>query len=144
MKINTLKSSDTLYGQQPTQSSSSFINQEKHDPIMAILNPSFYQQLQTRSLNSSKDVLLFLKDFDVKNERNQTLKEKRQLDLLMYAHQQSELEDTENKAIINQALIAYLSFQGVYHQFALEITGMIDTQEEYSAFFKPDSASFTF
>lgn len=88
-------------------------------------------------------MLNFLKNFDVKNEGNQTLKEKRQLALLTYTHQKSELEQTENKEIINQALLSYLSFQGIYHQFVLEMTGMIENQEEYAEFFKPDSTTFS-
>lgn len=148
MKIDGLNAPHNLYNQQsiqqPASVSSAAMGNDQFDPLMAILNPYFYQLLQQAQINTPKDVLDFLKNFDVKNEGNQTLKEKRQLALLTYAHQRSELEDTENKGIINQALLAYISYQGVYHQFVLEMVGMIDNQEEYSEFFKPDSATFSF
>ncbi|HCH51064.1 MAG TPA: hypothetical protein DEV59_10320 [Proteus sp.] len=147
MKIDALNSSHSLHNQQsiqpPTSISSSSLGNAQFDPLMATLNPYFYQQLQKESINTPKDVLNFLKNFDVKNEGNQTLKEKRQLALLTYTHQKSELEQTENKEIINQALLSYLSFQGIYHQFVLEMTGMIENQEEYAEFFKPDRTTFS-
>lgn len=116
----------------------------KSDLLAPILNRDFYQQLQDQGINDAKEILNLLNQYDVMNEGNQTLKEARQRSILMYAHQQSVLDDTENKEAINQALISFLSYQGFYHQFTLDLLGMTDNQEEYSDFFKPDSASFLF
>ncbi|WOO49399.1 MULTISPECIES: hypothetical protein [Enterobacterales] len=143
MKINTLES-QVLYGSQPSLSTPEPIDNKKPDPLMATLNSSFYQSLKGSSINSVKDVLTLLNKFDVKNENNQTLKEKRQVALLIYARQASELENSDNKDIINQALISLLSYQGFYHQFTLDLLGMDDNQEDYEGFFKPDSTSLSF
>lgn len=143
MKIDVLKT-QTLYEPQPHFSASKRIANQKLDPLMAILNPTFYQYLKTTNVNTVKDILALLNKFDVKNEGNQTLKEKRQVALLMYAHQESELENSDNKEVINQALISLLSYQGFYHQFTLDLLGMNDNQDDYEGFFKPDNASFSF
>lgn len=111
---------------------------------MATLNPIFYQLLKVSKINKVQDVLTLINQFDVKNEGNQTLKEKRQVTLLMYARQASELENSDDKDVINQALVSLLSYQGFYHQVTLELLGMTDNQEDYDGFFKPDSASFSF
>lgn len=142
MKINVPTSSN-IYRQSTIQQQiqSTVTKANQTSPNMTILNAQFYQLLTSSPLQTAKDALNLLRQFDVKNEGNQTVKEKRQLALLVYARQQSELEHNENKEVINQALLSYLSYQGVYHQFAL---GMIDNQEEYAEFFKPDSASFSF
>lgn len=143
MKIDTLKS-QALYEPQASSPSPKHIINKKSDPLMAILNSSFYQLLKDSNINNVKDVLALLNQFDVKNENNQTLKEKRQVALLIYARQASELENSDNKEIINQALVSLLSYQGFYHQFTLDLLGMNDNQEDYEEFFKPDSASFSF
>ncbi|WP_099076261.1 hypothetical protein [Proteus alimentorum] len=143
MKIDTLKT-QTLYEPQPHSSASKSIENKELDPLMTTLNPIFYQHLKTTNVNTVKDILALLNQFDVKNEGNQTLKEKRQVTLLMYARQESELENSDNKEAINQALISLLSYQGFYHQFTLDLLGMTDNQEDYEGFFKPDSASFSF
>lgn len=114
------------------------------DILAPFLNRDFYQQLQDQGINDTKAILNFLNQYDVMNDGNQTLKENRQRSILMYAHQQSVLDDTENKETINQALISFLSYQGFYHQFTLDLLGMTDNQEDYEGFFKPDSASFSF
>lgn len=143
MKIDVLKT-QTLYEPQPHFSASKRIANQDLDPLMAILNPTFYQYLKTTNVNTVKDILALLNKFDVKNEGNQTVKEKRQVALLMYAHQESELENSDNKEVINQALISLLSYQGFYHQFTLDLLGMNDNQDDYEGFFKPDNASFSF
>lgn len=143
MKIDTLKT-QTLYEPQPHFSASKSIGNMELDPLMTMLNPLFYQHLKMTNVNTVKDILALLNQFDVKNEGNQTLKEKRQVALLMYARQESELENSDNKEEINQALISLLSYQGFYHQFTLDLLGMTDNQEDYEGFFKPDSASFSF
>ncbi|MBG2876160.1 hypothetical protein I4902_15265 [Proteus alimentorum] len=143
MKIDTLKT-QTLHEPQPHFSASKSIENKELDPLMTTLNPIFYQHLKTTNVNTVKDILALLNQFDVKNEGNQTLKEKRQVILLMYARQESELENSDNKEAINQALISLLSYQGFYHQFALDLLGMTDNQEDYEGFFKPDSTSFSF
>lgn len=143
MKIDTLKT-QTLYEPQPSFSASKSIGNKELDPLMAMLNPLFYQHLKMTKVNTVKDILALLNQFDVKNEGNQTLKEKRQVALLMYARQESELESSDNKEEINQALISLLSYQGFYHQFTLDLLGMNDNQEDYEGFFRPDSASFSF
>lgn len=143
MKIDTLKT-QTLYEPQPSFSASKSVENKELDPLMTTLNPLFYQHLKMTNVNTVKDILALLNQFDVKNEGNQTLKEKRQVALLMYAHQESELENSDNKEEINQALISLLSYQGFYHQFTLDLLGMNDNQEDYEGFFKPDSASFSF
>ncbi|MBG2802480.1 hypothetical protein ACNARU_12785 [Proteus sp. WDL240414] len=143
MKIDALKT-QTLYEPQPHLPASKSIVNKELDPLMATLNPTFYQNLKTTNVNTVKDILALLNKFDVKNEGNQTLKEKRQVALLMYAHQESELENSDNKEVINQALISLLSYQGFYHQFTLDLLGMNDNQDDYEGFFKPDSASFSF
>ncbi|WP_337226287.1 hypothetical protein, partial [Proteus terrae] len=102
------------------------------------------QRLQTQGINDAKKILNFLNQYDVMNDGNQTVKENRQRSILMYAHQQSVLDNKENKEAINQSLISFLSYQGFYHQVTLDLLGMTDNQEEYSDFFKPDSASFLF
>lgn len=113
------------------------------DPLASSLNQDFYQQLQTQGLNNAKDILKFLAQYDMKNEGNQTIKEDRQRNVLMYARVQSEIDNSENKDAINQALLSYLSYQGLYHQFMLDLLGMTDNKEEYDGFFKPDTASFS-
>lgn len=143
MKIDALKT-QTLYEPQPHFSASKPVANQDLDPLMATLNPTFYQYLKTTNVNTVKDILALLNKFDVKNEGNQTLKEKRQVALLMYAHQESELENSDNKEVINQALISLLSYQGFYHQFTLDLLGMNDNQDDYEGFFKPDNASFSF
>ncbi|MEQ5274492.1 hypothetical protein [Proteus terrae] len=143
MKIDALKP-QTLYGSQPSLPESNQLDNKGSDPLMPILNSSFYQSLKGDNINSAKDVLALLNQFDVKNENNQTLKEKRQVALLIYARQASELENSDNKEAINQALVSILSYQGFYHQFTLDLLGMNDNQEDYEEFFKPDSASFSF
>lgn len=143
MKIDTL-GSQMLYGSQPSLPMPKQIDNKESDPVMATLNSSFYQSLKESNINSVKDILALLNQFDVKNENNQTLKEKRQVALLTYARQASELENSDNKDIINQALISLLSYQGFYHQFALDLLGMDDNQEDYEGFFKPDSTSLSF
>lgn len=143
MKIDALKT-QTLYEPQPPLPVSKNIANKELDPLMATLNPTFYQYLKTTNVNTVKDVLALLSQFDVKNEGNQTLKEKRQVTLLMYARQESELENSDNKEVINQALVSLLSYQGFYHQFTLDLLGMTDNQDDYEGFFKPDSASFSF
>ncbi|WP_241256067.1 hypothetical protein [Proteus sp. ZN5] len=143
MKIDALKP-QVLYGEQPSLPESKQIDNKESDPLIAILNSSFYQYLKGSRINSAKDVLALLNQFDVKNEGNQTLKEKRQVALLIYARQTSELENNNNKDAINQALISLLSYQGFYHQFTLDLLGMTDNQDDYEGFFKPDSASFSF
>ncbi|NAU78305.1 hypothetical protein EE079_32300, partial [Klebsiella pneumoniae] len=94
-------------------------------------------------LSHANDILTLLDQFDVKDGGNQTLKEKRQIALLVYAHQQSELEHHENKNLINQALISRLSYQGFYHQVTQELLGMIDNNDEFEGFFKPDRVTFS-
>lgn len=111
---------------------------------MATLNPAFYQTLTTSKINTVQDIFTLLNQFDVKNEGNQTVKEKRQVALLIYARQVSELENYDSKDVINQALVSLLSYQGFYHQFTLDLLGMTDNQDDYEGFFKPDSASFSF
>lgn len=143
MKIDALKT-QTLYKPQPHLPASKSIANKELDPLMATLNPIFYQYLKTTNVNTVKDILALLNQFDVKNEGNQTLKEKRQVALLMYARQESELENSDNKEAINQALVSLLSYQGFYHQFTLDLLGMNDNQDDYEGFFKPDSASFSF
>ncbi|WP_193015526.1 hypothetical protein [Proteus sp. FME41] len=143
MKIDALKPPAVSEPQSHSSTSKRFTNQ-KGDPLMTTLNPTFYQHLKTSRIDNAKDVLALLNQFDVKNEGNQTLKEKRQVTLLIYARQESELENSENKDVINQALISLLSYQGFYHQFTLDLLGITDNQETYEGFFKPDSASFTF
>ncbi|WP_109398313.1 hypothetical protein [Proteus faecis] len=114
------------------------------DLLAPFLNRDFYQRLQAQGINDAKKILNFLNQYDVMNDGNQTVKENRQRSILMYAHQQSVLDNTENKEAINQSLISFLSYQGFYHQVTLDLLGMTDNQEEYSDFFKPDSASFLF
>lgn len=143
MKIDALNT-QSLYASQPPFSASKPVANQELDPLMATLNPTFYQNLKTTNVNTVKDILALLNKFDVKNEGNQTLKEKRQVALLMYAHQESELENSDNKEVINQALISLLSYQGFYHQFTLDLLGMNDNQDDYEGFFKPDNASFSF
>lgn len=143
MKIDALKSPVPYESQSHLATSSNMANTQS-DPLIATLNPAFYQKVKTANVNDVKAILALLNQFDVKNEGNQTLKEKRQIALLMYAHQESELENSDNKDVINQALISLLSYQGFYHQFTLNLLGMTDNQEEYDGFFKPDSASFSF
>ncbi|WIV88059.1 hypothetical protein [Proteus appendicitidis] len=143
MKIDALNA-QSLYASQPHFSASKPVANQELDPLMATLNPTFYQYLKTANVNTVKDILALLNKFDVKNEGNQTLKEKRQVALLMYAHQESELENSDNKEVINQALISLLSYQGFYHQFTLDLLGMNDNQDDYEGFFKPDNASFSF
>lgn len=143
MKIDALNT-QSLYASQPHFSASKPVANQELDPLMATLNPTFYQNLKTTNVNTVKDILALLNKFDVKNEGNQTLKEKRQVALLMYAHQESELENRDNKEVINQALISLLSYQGFYHQFTLDLLGMNDNQDDYEGFFKPDNASFSF
>lgn len=143
MKIDALKTQTLYEPQLHLPASKSSVNKEL-DPLMATLNPTFYQNLKTTNVNTVKDILALLNQFDVKNEGNQTLKEKRQVTLLMYARQESELENSDNKEAINQALVSLLSYQGFYHQFTLDLLGMNDNQDDYDSFFKPDSASFSF
>ncbi|MCS6742434.1 hypothetical protein NOM94_21610 [Acinetobacter baumannii] len=104
---------------------------------------TFYQDLSKADLSHANDILTLLDQFDVKDGGNQTLKEKRQIALLVYAHQQSELEHHENKNLINQALISRLSYQGFYHQVTQELLGMIDNNDEFEGFFKPDRVTFS-
>ncbi|WP_109407044.1 hypothetical protein [Proteus faecis] len=146
---------DPAYTQSPSHLSSR-INTDKteiptslprateSDLLAPFLNRDFYQRLQAQGINDAKKILNFLNQYDVMNDGNQTVKENRQRSILMYAHQQSVLDDTENKEAINQSLISFLSYQGFYHQVTLDLLGMTDNQEEYSDFFKPDSASFLF
>ncbi|WP_100158994.1 hypothetical protein [Proteus columbae] len=143
MKIDALKTQALYEPQSHFPASQSRVNKEL-DPLMATLNPAFYQDLKTTNVNTVKGVLALLNQFDVKNDNNQTLKEKRQVALLIYARQASELENSDNKEAINQALISLLSYQGFYHQFTLDLLGINDNQEDYEEFFKPDSASFLF
>lgn len=143
MKIDAL-TPHTLYKSQSHSSTSRSFTDQTVDPIMATLNPIFYQLLKASKINKVQDVLTLINQFDVKNEGNQTLKEKRQVTLLMYARQASELENSDDKDVINQALVSLLSYQGFYHQVTLELLGMTDNQEDYDGFFKPDSASFSF
>ena len=143
MKIDAL-APHTLYKSQSHLSTSRSVTDQTVDPIMATLNPIFYQLLKVSKINKVQDILTLINQFDVKNEGNQTLKEKRQVTLLMYARQASELENSDDKDVINQALVSLLSYQGFYHQVTLELLGMTDNQEDYDGFFKPDSASFSF
>ncbi|AYY82081.1 hypothetical protein I5F07_12485 [Proteus vulgaris] len=143
MKIDTL-APHALYISQPDLSTSKNLTDQTLDPLMATLNPAFYQTLTTSKINTVQDIFTLLNQFDVKNEGNQTVKEKRQVALLIYARQVSELENYDSKDVINQALVSLLSYQGFYHQFTLDLLGMTDNQDDYEGFFKPDSASFSF
>lgn len=143
IKIDTL-APHALYISQPDLSTSKNLTDQTLDPLMATLNPAFYQTLTTSKINTVQDIFTLLNQFDVKNEGNQTVKEKRQVALLIYARQVSELENYDSKDVINQALVSLLSYQGFYHQFTLDLLGMTDNQDDYEGFFKPDSASFSF
>ena len=143
MKIDTL-APHALYISQPDLSTSKNLTDQTLDPLMATLNPAFYQTLTTSKINTVQDIFTLLNQFDVKNEGNQTVKEKRQVALLIYARQVSELENYDSKDVINQALVSLLYYQGFYHQFTLDLLGMTDNQDDYEGFFKPDSASFSF
>ncbi|KGA57417.1 hypothetical protein [Proteus vulgaris] len=143
MKIDAL-APHALYISQPDLSTSKNLTDQTLDPLMATLNPAFYQTLTTSKINTVQDIFTLLNQFDVKNEGNQTVKEKRQVALLIYARQVSELENYDSKDVINQALVSLLSYQGFYHQFTLDLLGMTDNQDDYEGFFKPDSASFSF
>lgn len=116
---------------------------KKDDPLQASLNQDFYQKLQDLNLSDVKEILRFLAQYDVKNRGNQSIKENRQRTILMYARQQSALEQATNQDAINQALISFLSYQGFYHQFILDLLGFIDKPDEYESFFKPDSILFS-
>lgn len=143
MKVNHPSSTYLVQKQNIQQPTLPEMLNKSIDPIMAELNNSFYQKLKSATINNVKDILTLLRYFDVKNDNNQTLKNSRQLALLMFAHQQSEVDDLPNKKIINQALVEYISYQGAYNQFVLDLTGMVEHQE-YEDFYKPDNATFNF
>ncbi|HDT0720974.1 TPA: hypothetical protein QIB97_002021 [Proteus mirabilis] len=142
MKIDTMRAQQ-VYSSLSTVSRSNNVSRKELDPIIENLKLTFYQNLNKANLSHVNDILNLLNQFDVNDGGNQTLKEKRQIALLVYAHQQSELEHHENKNLINQALISRLSYQGFYHQVTQELLGMIDNNDEFEGFFKPDSPTFS-
>ena len=142
MKIDPFRAQQ-VYNSPSTLSSAINISRKGSDPIIENLKLTFYQDLSKADLSHANDILTLLDQFDVKDGGNQTLKEKRQIALLVYAHQQSELEHHENKNLINQALISRLSYQGFYHQVTQELLGMIDNNDEFEGFFKPDRVTFS-
>ena len=101
MKIDPFRAQQ-VYNSPSTLSSANNISRKGSDPIIENLKLTFYQDLSKADLSHANDILTLLDQFDVKDGGNQTLKEKRQIALLVYAHQQSELEHHENKNLINR------------------------------------------
>lgn len=78
MKIDTL-APHALYISQPDLSTSKNLTDQTLDPLMATLNPAFYQTLTTSKINTVQDIFTLLNQFDVKNEGNQTVKKNAKL-----------------------------------------------------------------
>ena len=91
-------SAQQVYNSPSTLSGANNISRKRIRSYYRKFETDFLSRFKSKAdLSHANDILTLLDQFDVKDGGNQTLKEKRQIALLVYAHQQSELEHHENK-----------------------------------------------